>query len=414
MSHELDDKLEKLAASANYTPAGLKDLFEGWDIVDFMMVEAAIRQASDPAEWQQSLDAIPRDRREEWMQVWEKRLLEAWEYSGFSDMRKAATVLRRLLLITEQSEFKLIREAFQLPLELPEGRGSPEYLIGMDDKTDLSRTVRNNVDKPERLFAVRDLARFDDKALVAAEEVKSCFPNASQVIDGLLAEMLRGFEFGDDTVKFRPTIILGEPGIGKTTVVRSLLSVFEMRPEIVSVAGHNDSQVFGVSAGWSSAMPSVMTNAVLKQKILNPVLVLDEIDKVRPSQNGDIYAELLLLTEPSDAKSYRDKFLSAATDCSRMSWLFTANDLTAIPPPLKNRCTIYKMERPTDDQLPAIIRSMHSAYATERTVDPRLIPLHLGDIDLLERDFRDYQDLRRLREMIRILVHLRQKELPHA
>lgn len=226
--------------------------------------------------------------------------------------------------------------------------------------------------------------------------------------------MHRGFEFGNDTVKFRPTIILGEPGIGKTTVVRSLLGSLEMRPEIVSVAGHTDSQVFGVSAGWSNAMPSVMTNAVLRQKILNPVLVLDEIDKVRPSQNGDIYAELLLLTEPSDAKSYRDKFLSAATDCSRMSWLFTANDLTSIPPPLKNRCTIYKMERPTDDQLPAIIRSMHSSYAIERAVDPRLIPLYLGDIELLERDFRDYQDLRRLREMIRILVHLRQKELPHA
>ncbi|UWQ92571.1 AAA family ATPase [Rhodobacteraceae bacterium M382] len=337
MSHELDDKLKKLAASANYSPAGLKDLFEGWDIVDFMMVEAAIRQASDPAEWQQSLDTIPRDRHEDWMQSWEKRLLEAWEFSGFSDMRRAATVLRRLLLITQQSEFELIREAFRLPLELPEGRGVPEYLIGMDDKTELSRTVRNNIDKPERLFAVRDLARFDDKALVAAEEVKSCFPNASQVIDGLLAEMLRGFEFGNDTIKFRPTIILGEPGIGKTTVVRSLLGSLEMRPEIVSVAGHTDSQVFGVSAGWSSAMPSVMTNAVLRQKILNPVLVLDEIDKVRPSHNGDIYAELLLLTEPSDAKAYRDKFLSAATDCSRMSWLFTANDLTSIPPPLKKQ-----------------------------------------------------------------------------
>ncbi|WP_406649019.1 hypothetical protein QEZ52_07350 [Aliisedimentitalea scapharcae] len=220
MSHELDDKLKKLAASANYSPAGLKDLFEGWDIVDFMMVEAAIRQASDPAEWQQSLDTIPRDRHEDWMQSWEKRLLGAWEVSGFSDMRRAATVLRRLLLMTQQSEFELIREAFRLPLELPEGRGVPDYLIGMDDKTELSRTVRNNIDKPERLFAVRDLARFDDKASVAAEEVKSCFPNASQVIDGLLAEMLRGFEFGNDTIKLRPTIILGEPGIGKTTVVR--------------------------------------------------------------------------------------------------------------------------------------------------------------------------------------------------
>ncbi|MBT3139652.1 MULTISPECIES: hypothetical protein [Roseobacteraceae] len=54
MSHEPDDKLKKLAASASYTPAGLKDLFEGWNIVDFMMVEVAIRQARNPAEWQKS------------------------------------------------------------------------------------------------------------------------------------------------------------------------------------------------------------------------------------------------------------------------------------------------------------------------------------------------------------------------
>ncbi len=226
--------------------------------------------------------------------------------------------------------------------------------------------------------------------------------------------MRRGFEFGDDTVKFRPTIILGKPGVGKTTVVRSMVEALGLKPEIISVAGHNDSQVFGVSAGWSTAMPSVMTTAVLKQNILNPVLVLDEIDKVQSTQNGDIYAELLLLTEPADAKTYRDKFLSATTDCSKMSWLFTANDLQCIPAPLKNRCVIYEMRAPTEDQLPAIIRSMHSSYAAERSVDPRLVPLRLEDFSLLEQDFLCHGNLRRLREMIRILVHLRQKELPRA
>jgi hypothetical protein len=59
MSHELDGKLEKLAASANYTPAGLKDLFEGWDIVDFMMVRQPfvkrVIQQNGNSHWMQSL-----------------------------------------------------------------------------------------------------------------------------------------------------------------------------------------------------------------------------------------------------------------------------------------------------------------------------------------------------------------------
>ncbi len=161
-------------------------------------------------------------------------------------------------------------------------------------------------------------------------------------------------------------------------------------------------------------MPSVMTTAILKQGVLNPVLVVDEIDKVRPSHNGDIYAELLLLTEPTDAKTYRDKFLSTTTDCSAISWVFTANSLERIPEALRSRCVIYKMDAPNESQLPAILRSMHAAYAKERGVDPRMIPLTLEDREVVIDDFTQHTSLRRSKELIRILVDFRQGELGRA
>ena len=97
-----------------------------------------------------------------------------------------------------------------------------------------------------------------------------------------------------------------------------------------------------------------------------------------------------------------------------MSWVFTANDLSKIPEPLKDRCVIYRMQPPSPDQLPQIIRSMRDDYARERQVDPRFMSLFQDVYDVTARDFQKRSSLRRSREMMRILVNIRQLHLPKA
>ena len=92
----------------------------------------------------------------------------------------------------------------------------------------------------------------------------------------------------------------------------------------------------------------------------------------------------------------------------------TVLGISKIPEPLKDRCVICKMHPPTPEQLPQIIRSMRDDYARERHVDPRFMPLLLEDYDVIARDFQKRSSLRRSREMMRVLVNMRQSHLPKA
>lgn len=330
-----------------------------------------------------------------------------WEQASIS-----RNALRKCLHVLSRSEFRALEKTFAQTK--PEPQASGAYLLGVKDKSDFPKSVQKEVKEINDLLSVSDVSRITPQNLADAQSLSQKFPNAENVIHGLLSEVRHSWSFGSDALKFRPTIIVGKPGVGKTTLVRALCNALGCDPHIVSVAGHSDANIFGVSAGWSTAMPSIMTNAVLRQNAINPVLVLDEIDKIRPSQNGDIFASLLSLTEPVDASTYRDKFLTVNTDCSKMSWIFTANDLSRIPAPLRDRCTVYEMHRPSREQLPTIIRSMRDDYAVERDVDPRFMPLLDDEYALIARDFERHQSLRRSRQMMRVLVDMKQSQLPKA
>ncbi|MEO9572967.1 MAG: AAA family ATPase [Tateyamaria sp.] len=417
-THKPDEEDERQAALelikqySSHVKDGFDDLFEGWDHIDIALVRDAIIGSATKSEIRDALSWKNPDKSD-----------EPWcvdTYAQFSKVRfrdrhvgaRADTALRRCLAVLSQSEFEALKKAMPRIEEKPARPGT--YLIDVHSEDDLPRTVSKEFEDIDALLQIRDTTKAGSAGLKAAKALSEKFPNAADVIYGLLSEVRHSMSFGDDTLKFRPTIIVGKPGIGKTTVVRALCGALGVEPYIVSVAGHSDANIFGVSAGWSTAMPSIMTIAVLRQKVTNPVLVLDEIDKVRPSHNGDIFASLLSLTEPVDARTYRDKFLTVNTDCSKMSWVFTANDLSKIPEPLKDRCVVYKMHAPSQDQLPQIIRSMRDDYARERKVDPRFMPLFPDDYQVIAHDFQKRSSLRRSREMMRLLVNMRQSNLPRA
>lgn len=213
--------------------------------------------------------------------------------------------------------------------------------------------------------------------------LKTRFPNAEAAIGLVYDQLYRHWQFGNDRLQMRPIILVGEPGVGKTGLCREIAEALNIDVTIRSVAGHADANIFSVSAGWSTAMPSVITKAVCSAGTLNPLIMIDELDKALPSHNGSVWAELLGLLENTEAQTFYERFLATNVNASHICWLFTANDLSKLPRPLVSRCLVVRVDSPSVEQVPCIIQSLKADYAQELGVDERLFGMTVDDHDWL-------------------------------
>lgn len=256
-------------------------------------------------------------------------------------------------------------------------------------------------DQFARLGALADL----DKLRLLANG----FPHCDHVIEGIAEGIERTWDMGSNIIHIQPTLLVGEAGLGKTALTRAACKALGLHAQIANVGGKSENHLFGLSAGWHSAHAGIVTEAVATARVLNPVVILDEIDKTHAGRHGDITGELLGMLEPIEAQRYREKYLAADVDASHVSWILTANDLGCIPAPLRSRCTIYEVPLPTPQQLPAIISSMVAEYAIEFGLRREFFALDLGDVEALVETFKQHKSVRVLHRFVRGLLHQKSK-----
>ncbi len=262
-----------------------------------------------------------------------------------------------------KEKLKVIKEEIgDCSLKVEEIKNLKNKLMNLDAPNNIKRIIKKEIN---RLEIIPDISP-DISSIRNYIECMLELPWNKVTIDledlNVISKRLDETHFGLNDVKERvieylavkknnPNInspiicLVGPPGVGKTTLAKSIAKSINRKFIKISVAGISDeAEILGHMRSYVGATPGKIISGLIKAKTSNPVVLLDEVDKMIKSYKGDPASILLDVVDSNQNYSFVDNYIDEEVDLSKVLFILTANNIDDIPPALKDRLEIIKID----------------------------------------------------------------------
>ncbi len=228
---------------------------------------------------------------------------------------------------------------------------------GSDRRKMLDAILKGLVHEP---VGERALCRVPRQFRYHCELLRQEMPNFRQMIDRI-EQLLMLQQAGDRAFRLPPILLAGPPGIGKTYFATRLAKLMQVPLEIFNMETATANWVLtGSDLGWGGGAPGLIFNQLVYGAVANPLIVLDELDKVSVEARYSPEKALYALLEPETAKAFRDEACrDVRLDASAINWIVTANEGERISEPLRNRLVRFDVPELTFEQRTTVVRCVY-------------------------------------------------------